>query len=133
VTFNDKEATLALLFLAVTADGDIAPEEEELVIAASNRMKLLRKQSIDEFNGMVWKIREAIEASGRDAVFEASVKGVPPDLNETIYALCADIVFAEDSANPSELEYLRREQEALQISDEFATKVIEVMRVMNRG
>ena len=133
VTFADKEAVLAILFLVVTVDSKIAPEEEEVVIAASNRMKLLRDQSIDAFNAMVWKVREAIDSSGRDAVFAAGVKGVPADLRETVYALAADVVFADGTAQPEENDFLRKVQEALEVPDALATKVVEVMRLKNCG
>jgi uncharacterized tellurite resistance protein B-like protein len=133
VTFTDKESVVALLFLTVTADGSIAPEEEELVIAASNRMKLLRDQGIHEFNAIVQKVRDAIDAKGRAEVFAASVKGLPPDLRETVYALSGDIVFAEGTALPEETIFLREMQEALEVSDDLATKVLEVMRIKNRG
>ncbi len=133
VTFTDKEAVVALLFLIVTADGEIAPEEEELVIAASNRMRLLRNQVVPEFNAAVQKVRDAIEAKGRTEVFAAGVKGLPGDLRETVYALAADIVFADGTTQPEEMSFLREMQEALKVPDDLATKVIEVMRVKNRG
>jgi uncharacterized tellurite resistance protein B-like protein len=133
VTFTDKEAVLAILFLVVTSDGTIAKEEEELVIAASNRMKLLRSLSIDRFNDAVQKIRDAIDAHGCEAVFTAGVKSVPEDLREPVYALSADIIFAEGTAVPEEIDYLRKIQEALAIPDDLATKVVEVMRVKNKG
>ncbi len=133
VTFTDKEAVVAILFLVVTADGSIAPEEEELVIAASNRMKLLCDQSIMEFNDAVQKIRDAIDASGRDVVFEAGVKVLPAELRDTVYALAADVVFADGSACPEENECLRKVQEAMGVPDDLATKVVEVMRIKNKG
>ena len=133
VAFTEEEAVVAILFLVVTADGNIAPEEEELVIAASNRMKLLRKQSIDDFNAAVYKVRTAIEESGRDEVFAAGVKGLPADLKETVYALAADVAFAEGAATPEENDFLRKVQEALGVPDDLATKVVEVMRLKNRG
>jgi uncharacterized tellurite resistance protein B-like protein len=133
VTFTDKESVVALLFLVVTADGNIAPEEEELVIAASNRMKLLRKQTIDQFNDAVQKVRDAIDATGREVVFAAGIKSLPLDLKETVYALAADIVFADPAGAPEERIFLRKVQEALQVSDDLATKVVEVMRIKNSG
>jgi len=133
LTFDPRESVVALLFLCVTADGNIAPEEEELVIAASNRMKLLRGQAIPEFNATVYKVRDAIDSKGRDEVFTAAVKGLPPDLRETVYALAGDIVFADGCAQPAEVACLRALQEALAISDDLATKVLEVMRIKNRG
>jgi uncharacterized tellurite resistance protein B-like protein len=133
VTFTDKEAVVALLFLVVTADGSIDPAEEELVIAASNRLKLLRGQGVLEFNAAVYKVREAIEAKGRPEVFAAGVKALPAELRETVYALSGDIVYADGSADPEELKFLREMQEALQVTDELATKVLEVMQVKNRG
>jgi uncharacterized tellurite resistance protein B-like protein len=133
LAFTDKESVVALLFLTVTADGSIAPEEEELVVAASNRMKLLRDQVIPEFNATVHKVRDAIDGKGRAEVLAAGVKGLPPELRETVYTLAADIVFADGTAHPDEMSFLREAQEALGVSDDLATKVIEVMRIKNRG
>jgi uncharacterized tellurite resistance protein B-like protein len=133
LTFTGEESVVALLFLVVTADGSIAPEEEELVIATSNRMQLLRKLSIDDFNDVVQKVRDAIDGSGRDAVFGEAVKGMPGDLKETVFALAADVVFADAQCKTEEIEYLRKVQEALGVPDELATKVVEVMRLKNRG
>jgi len=133
VTFSDKEAVVALLFLVVTADGTIAPEEEELVVAASNRMTLLRAQTIGQFNDTVQKVRDAIDATGREVVFQAGVKGLPLELRETVYALAADIVFADPAGSPEERVFLRKVQESLEVSDDLATKVVEVMRIKNRG
>ena len=133
LSFTDKEAVLAILFLTVTADDEIAPEEEDLVIAASNRMALLRRQSIDQFNDMVEKVRTGIEARGRDEVLAAGVEALPAELREPVYALAADIVFADGTARPEEIEFLRKVQEHLQVADDLATKVVEVMRIKNRG
>jgi tellurite resistance protein len=133
LSFTGEEAVIAVLFLVVTADGVIAPEEEELVIAASNRMKLLRKLGIDGFNDAVQKVRDAIDGGGREEVFAAGIKSLPADLNETVYALAADVVFADATAKPEENECLRKVQEALGVPDELATKVVEVMRIKNRG
>jgi uncharacterized tellurite resistance protein B-like protein len=133
LTFTDKESVIALLFLVVTADGTIAPCEEELVVAASNRMKLLKEQVVPEFNAAVQKVRDAIDSKGRPEVFAVAVKGLPAELRETVYALAVDIVFADGSAASEELTFLREIQESLAVSDDLATKVIEVMRIKNRG
>jgi len=130
---TNKESVIGLLFLVVTADGNIDPAEEELVIGASNRMKLLRDLAIPEFNAVVQKIRDAIDDRGRAEVFSAAVAGHPADLRETVYALAADIVFADGTTDPQELSFLREIQEAFSIPDDLATKVLEVMRIKNRG
>ena len=104
-----------------------------MVIAASNRMKSLRKLGIDGFNDAVQKIRDAIEGQGREEVFAAAVKGVPDDLKQTVYTLAADVVLADGIVQPDENAWLRKVQEALEVPDELATKVIEVMRIKNQG
>jgi len=133
LAFNDKEAALAIWFLVVTADGVIAPQEEELVIAASNRMQLFRNLHNDDFNDMVAKIRNAIDQGGRDPVFATAVKALPTDLRQPIYALAADLVFADAAVRPDEVDCLRNFQEALEIPDALATQIIEVMRLKNSG
>ncbi len=100
VTFTDKEAVVALLFLTVTA---------------------------------VQRVRDAIDAKGRAEVFEAGVRALPPELKQTVYTLAGDIVFADGTASPEEMTFLREVQEALEVPDELATKVIEVMRIKNCG
>jgi tellurite resistance protein len=127
------EAVIAILFLTVTADGNIAPAEEELVIAASNRMQLLRALTIADFNAAVQRIRDAIDASGREAVFAAAVKGAPVDLSATIYALAADIVYAAGGSDPAEVEFLAKIQSSLAIPAELTAKIIEVMQIKNCG
>jgi uncharacterized tellurite resistance protein B-like protein len=131
--FPAEESVIAILFLAVTADGSIAPEEEELVIASSNRMRLLRDQGINGFNRSVDNVRKTIESAGRDATFARAIAGLPAELRETVYALCADVVYAQGNATPEETAFLRQFQEAAHIPDDLATKVIEVMRLKNCG
>ncbi len=133
VTLTERESVVGLLFLVVTADGAISPCEEELVIHASNRMKLLKDQPIPEFNAAVQKVRDAIDAKGRAEVFTAAVTGLPVDLRETVYALATDIVCADGICEPEELKFLREIQESFSLPDDLATKVIEVMRIKNRG
>ena len=66
LAFTGEEAIIAVLFLVVTVDGNIAPEEEDLVIAASNRIKTLRKLGIDGFNDAVQKVRmQSARRAGR--------------------------------------------------------------------
>jgi len=78
-------------------------------------------------------VRDAIDSKGRAEVLDAGVKALPADLKETVYALAGDIVFADGTAQPEELVFLREVQERLGISDDLATKVLEVMRIKNRG
>ena len=78
-------------------------------------------------------IRDAIDAKSRPAVFSAAVKGLPSDLRDTVYALAADIVFADGRTEAEELTFLREIQTALEIPDDLATKVIEVVRIKNKG
>jgi len=133
LAFTGEEAIIAVLFLVVTVDGNIAPEEEDLVIAASNRIKTLRKLGIDGFNDAVQKVRDAIGAKGREEVFAVAVQSLPANLKETVYALTADVVYADGIGKAEENDFLRKVQEALGVSDEVASKVVEVMRLKNRG
>ena len=103
------------------------------MIAASNRMKLLRKLTVADFNAVVHRVRDRIDAQGRDEVFAAGAVKVPGDLKPTVYALAADIIFCDGSAEPSESEYLRKVQEAMSVTDELATRIIEVLRIKNCG
>ena len=61
------------------------------------------------------------------------MKGLPADLGGTVYALAADIAFADGTILAAENDFLRKMQEALEVPDDLATKVLKVMRIKNSG
>lgn len=132
-TLNAQEAVAAILFLTVAADGNISEEERELFVAISNRMKLLRVQTADEFNAMIRKIRGLLDKHGFEPLFKKATQAVPAELRETTFALSADLVFADGSVEEAEMKFLEMAQGALGVSDALALKIVEVLQIKNRG
>jgi len=131
--FSPEEAVLAVLFLVVAADGEISEEEKDLFIATSNRMKLLQKQPPAEFNATIEKIRRSLDKHGFDSVLAKAATAVPVELRDTVFALSADLIFADGSVGEDETMFLEAVQSALQISDELAIKIVEVLQIKNKG
>lgn len=133
VIFTKQEAVAAVLFLTVYADGEISDEEKELFIGTSNRMQLFRSQSAEEFNAMIAKIRACFDKQGFTPTLSLAAQSIPVELRDTTFALAADIIFADGSVGKDETLFLEAVQHALQITDEFAIKVVEVLQIKNRG
>lgn len=133
ISFTKEESVAAILFLTVIADGDVSAEEKEFFITTSNRMKLLRNQSGEEFNGMIDKIRTVFDKRGFDATLALAAQIVPQELKDTAFALAADLIFADGSVDNNETLLLEAIQHALGIADEMALKVVEVLQIKNKG
>ncbi len=131
--FTKQQAITAILYLAVTADREVSPEEEEAFIAASNEMRLLRKQTPTEFNEMVGEIREGILSKGREVILEAAVAALPADLQETAFALAVDFSMLDDNLVFVEKKFIEELRRALGISEERATLIVEVLDIKNRA
>lgn len=128
-----QEAVAAVLFLTVAADGNISDEEQELFLAISNRMKLLRSQPAAEFNAMIAKIKNLLNKQGFEATLAKAAAAVPAELRETTFALSGDLVFADGSVEDEEMAFLEAVQHSLGIPDDLALKIVEVLQIKNRG
>lgn len=132
-SFTVEEAVAAVLFLTVSADGNISDEEKELFVTTSNRMKLLKKQTVEEYNSMMDKIRAHFNKHGFDDTLSHAVQFIPAELRDTTFALSADIIFADGSVDENESLFIESVQKALQIPDNLALQIVEVMQIKNKG
>lgn len=96
-------------------------------------MQLFKAQSGDEFSQMLDKLMGLIKKQGAPFVLEKAVQGMPVELQETVFALAADMVFADGSVEDEERDLLENLQAKLTIPDDLAIKIIEVLQIKNRG
>lgn len=130
---STREAVATVLYLMAASDGEISAEEKEQFVAISNRMQLFRKQTTHEFNEMIEKINALLNTGGFDDTLSKAAAIIPPDLRQTAFALAVDLAFADGTIEDSEKDFLDVVQTSLEVSDDLAIKIIEVIQIKNRG
>ncbi len=133
LALTKREAVAVVLFLAVAADGNIDEAEEELVVAFSNRMRLLRGQAPEEFNAMINELRALLRTVSAQEVLETAAKMIPAHLHDTMYALAADLAFADGRIADAERSTLSAMRHALDVPEALALKIEEVCLIKSRG
>lgn len=132
-TLTKQEAVASVILVTIAADGNISDEEKEGFVAISNRMKILRDQSANEFNQMIRKLQSYLQKHGSKWLLEKAVVALPRELRDTVFALAADLVFADGSIEDEEKAIIESLQTALKVPDDLAVKILEVVQIKNRG
>ncbi len=132
-TLGPAEAFAAITLVAVAADGYIADSEIRALGATLCRMQLFRSYPNDVMGKMFDRLMNLLQRQGANALLNAAIASLPHDLQETAFAVAADIVLADGDVTEEEEGLLNQLYSALGISEEIALKIIDVMVIKNRG
>ena len=127
------EAFAAIALIAVTADGYAADTEEQVLMTSLSRMQLFRSYPADVIEKMIDRLLSILQRQGIETLFNAALAALPHELQETVFAVTTDIVLADGEVTEEEEELLHQLYRALEISEETAEKIIDVMLIKNRG
>jgi len=117
--------------VSLKADGYLSDEEVEGFIANLNRMQLFKHYSGDVMNRMIDKLFGMMRREGTDALFNAAKSSLPYEMAASAFAVVADLIMADGVVTESEQNFLNLLYEALDIPDETAIKIVEVMMIKN--
>jgi uncharacterized tellurite resistance protein B-like protein len=132
-TLGPAEAFAAIALIAVAADGYADDAEEKALMTALSRMQLFRSYPADVVEKMIDRLLSILQRKGADTLLGAAISALPHELQETVFAVTADIVLADGEVTEEEEEFLNQLYRALEIPEETALKIIEVMLIKNRG
>ncbi len=132
-TLGPAEAFAAIALLAVGADGYAADSEVQSLITTLSRMQLFRSYPDDVMRKMFDRLLSTLQRQGADTLLGAAIVSLPYELRETAFAVTTDIVLADGDVTAEEEDFLNQLYRALEISEEIAVKVIDVMLIKNRG
>lgn len=133
VTLGPAEAFIGITLLAIAADGYIAKEEVEVLATTLSRLKMFRSYSNDVIASTIDRLMGVIQRQGAETLLSAAVATLPHDLYETIFAVTTDIVLADGEVSPEEEVLLNELHQLLNIPDDLALQIINVMVIKNRG
>lgn len=130
---NPAEAFAAITLSAIASDGHLADEEISGLINALNRMQLFRSYSSDVMRRMFDKLFGILKREGVEALFNAAKGSLPYELQASAFAVATDLVLADGVVTELEQTFLNDLYRALEIPDDVAMKIVEVMMIKNRG
>jgi len=109
-TLNKEEAFAAIPLATIAADGNISEEEVLGIITALTRMKLFADYDAKKMNSMFNKLIGIIKRQGVDA-----------------------LAMADGILEKAEKDILTKIQQTLEVPEDVAIKIIEVILIKNKG
>ena len=132
-TLGPAEAFAAIALIAVAADGYMTDSEAQAISTTLSRMQLFRSYPADVMRKMIDRLLGILQREGIEVLFNAAITTLPDELKETSFAVATDIVLADGEVTQEEEKLLNDLYRALEISEENAVKIIDVMLIKNKG
>jgi tellurite resistance protein len=79
------------------------------------------------------RLLSLLQRQGADNLLAAALASLPHELQETAFAVTTDIVLSDGEVTQEEEDFLNQLYRALELSEETALKIIDVMLIKNRG
>jgi hypothetical protein len=131
--FSPAEAFAAVTLSAIAVDGYLADEEVDGLINALTRMHLFKSYPGEVLRRMLDKLFGILRREGVGTLFQSAKGSLPQELQEAAFAVSADLILADGLVTDDEKSFLNQLHQALNITDETAMKIVEVMMIKNRG
>ncbi|MGF1493594.1 MAG: tellurite resistance TerB family protein [Microcoleaceae cyanobacterium] len=133
IELTPAEAFAAIALITVAADGIIASGESGALRTTLARMQLFNNYSADEKTKMLDKLLDQIKTHGCDVLLQSATGKLPVELKETVFAVATDIALSDGELADEEERILDSLYNSLGLSEEMATKIIDVMLIKNKG
>ncbi|MDY7023534.1 MAG: tellurite resistance TerB family protein [Cyanobacteriota bacterium] len=133
IELTPPQAFAAIALTAVAADGVITDSESQIVKSTLARMELFSHYSKEAKSEMLQQLLEQIKNSGYESLMQAAIAKLPADLKDTAFAVATDIILSDGDLADEEEQLLNALYSALEISEDVANKIIDVMQIKNKG
>ncbi len=130
---NAAESFAAIALAAVASDGYLSDEEAQSIPFILARMKLFQSYSDDMMRKLFDKLLGKLKREGVSALFHAAKDSLPESLRHTAFAVATDLVLADGIVTDEEKVFLDELYQALEVSEELANTIIDVMLIKNHG
>ncbi|MEH2294363.1 tellurite resistance TerB family protein [Nostoc sp.] len=130
---NPEEAFAVIILMATASDGYLSVEQANSITSVLSRMKLFESYPDEMMNRLFDKILGIFQGDDFNALFDAAKDSLSPDLREAAFAVATDLVLAEGIVPEEEKNFLNDLYQALGLSNEIATQIVQVTLIKNRG
>jgi uncharacterized tellurite resistance protein B-like protein len=128
-----QEAIASLLVAAITVDGEINLDEAVRIRGVLDTSHLLRQAGDGSVDALANRAIALLTEHGLPAVLTGCAKVIPSDLRPTVFALAADLALADGRMRDREKLFIDELQAVLQIDEDTAVKIVDVLLIKNRA
>ena len=132
LTLNKKEAYAAVAVAAVASDGEISQEEVDRAALDLFSLRPFKNSDIKDLANTLNKVAGHIKRRGMAAVLQAAKAGLSKEQMETAFFVAVDLVLADGIVEETEKKFLEDLQRTIELDDETATKIVDVVAIKNR-
>ena len=132
-TLGPAEAFAAIALIAVAVDGEMTDSETQAISTSLSRMQLFSSYPEKAMLKMIDKLLDSLQRDGVDVLFNAAIATLPADLKDTAFAVATDIVLSDGKVTDEEEKLLNDLHQLLEIPEETAIKIMDVMLIKNKG
>lgn len=129
---NKEESFAGIILSAIAADGRISEEECRGIITSILRMKQFQNYNQRQMQKIFDKLVNIIRDQGVEKLILLTKDNLSPDLRETAFAVAVDLALADGYLNKEEKDILTKIQQNLDIPEDTALKIIDVMLIKNK-
>ncbi|MDE5701703.1 MAG: tellurite resistance TerB family protein, partial [Bacteroides sp.] len=130
---TQQEAFAGIALAMAGADGSIAESEWAGIVNYIRRLRIYDNFSGPAFDKLFDKLFRILRNQGPSALVNASVESLSDDLKLTAFACAVDIALADGVLEEEEKELINQMAEVLEIPDQTAISIIEVMIIKNKA
>jgi hypothetical protein len=131
LALTTRQAFAAIVLGALNSDGRGAPEEKLRINELFNSTRLFRQPSSEPAQAVLERVVDLFNVHGLGVVLAAAAKALPEELRAPVFAIAVDLVLADGQASGEERKFIDGLQGLLQVPDEAALKIIEVILIKN--
>jgi hypothetical protein len=131
--FGPHEAFAGILLGASACDGHIADEEVQSLFTMLSRMRMYQRYSEKNWQTLMNRLIGHLKRRGVEDLMENATGALPSELRETVFANACDIILADGVVEDDEKEFIHQLQTKLEIPDNSAQTIAQVMVIKNKG
>lgn len=131
--FSQQEAFLAIALATSAADGNIDQSEIKAIFSYLLCMKMFQDYSEKELSKIFERLVKILKNEGAGGLVAVAKSSLPDKLRETAFACAVDIALADGVVEDSEKALLEELQQVLEVSDDIAQAILQVMLIKNRN
>ena len=132
IAMNAMEAFAAICLVAIASDGYLSDSEEAEMKMRLSRMKLFQ-ESLDKLDHLKTYLVDSLKKHGPNELILSAKAALPPNLAPTAFAIAVDLVFSDGTVSAQEQAFVDDLRRILEIPDELALKIVEVITIKNQG
>ncbi|NDV57858.1 tellurite resistance TerB family protein [Bacteroides sp. 519] len=132
VKLTQQESFAAIALAIAGADGCVAQSEWDGIVTYIRRLSIYDNFSGPAFDKLFDKLFTMLKKSGPAALVDAAKDGIGDDLKMTAFACAVDIALADGVLEEEEKDIINQLAEALEVPENMAISIIEVMMIKNK-